>query len=1081
MKLPELKTKARIFLGVGAPLALLVILGTVSYLSLNSVQSTGRSVEQAQRILGSANGVAASAVDMQTGMRGYLLAGREEFLGPYKSGEVATFDRLANLKKLVADEPAQVARLDQAEQILRNWQTQVADPMIALRRQIGDAETMNDIAGLVAQGRGEALLRTFRQHMQGFIARETDVLEQRRKEFLEAKISLEERLTEAREAVKLARLKEALVGDISTLVARLVDMDSALRGFVLTSEEAFRLPYEENKDNILADFRALKDAVEDPDQIWLLNNIEKMLRLWLTKVAPRMDILGRQMNSHAMTLGQVNELLSLEGAKQFFDSIQGEAQSFIDVERTIMEERIAAANAAQDAVRDSAATMQSRETLVTQSHEIIEHAGQAMNIAMEMEAGMRGYLLAGQEEYLAPYQKGGKEFFHHLDMLKARVAASPDQAALLAQAEKTIRDWQAAVAQPTIDLRRRIGNAETMDDMADLVGEARGKAFFDSFRQVISDFSAVEVQQMEISKTRNENTVSTTGIAIILCTLAALGFGFLAAWRTGKGIVNPITEMTRVMGQLAAGNDKAVIPGTGRHDEIGDMGRSLEEIRTLGLRAAQAGSAFEVASARFMITDARHNVVNLNGSAMKLFQRAETDFQRALPHFRAEAIIGSSYGNFHKNPDQMLSLLTGLTGSHEERITIGTRVFDMVYTPVLNSLGERLGTVIEWKDRTQRVAMEEDIAGLISAVSDGDFTKRLTEDDKWGFMLELTRGMNQLVDTVDNGLSQTVRVVSALAEGDLTQRMEGDYRGSFSQLKNDVNRMADRIGSIAGQITGVTLAVRRTTDEIGSGVLDLSERTEHQASSLEETTASMEQLSATVRQNADNAQEANSLVTAAQASASNGGSITGEAVDAMGRIENSSHKISDIVGLIQEIAFQTNLLALNAAVEAARAGDAGRGFAVVANEVRALAQRSADSSKNIKQLILNSDAEVRKGVELVNQAGSALEEIVSSVNKVAAFVSEIAGASQEQASGIDQVSRAINSMDSMTQQNAALVEETTAALNSARSQVEELQDTIGFFKTGSGFDIAEVLAMENADDLIPQEELALQNASVSGQ
>jgi methyl-accepting chemotaxis protein len=237
-------------------------------------------------------------------------------------------------------------------------------------------------------------------------------------------------------------------------------------------------------------------------------------------------------------------------------------------------------------------------------------------------------------------------------------------------------------------------------------------------------------------------------------------------------------------------------------------------------------------------------------------------------------------------------------------------------------------------------------------------------------------------------------------------------------------------------------------------VNDLSVRTEHQASSLEETSASMEELATTVRQNADNAQAANQLAAAARDAAQNGGAIAERAIAAMGRIEGGSRQIGEIVGLIQDIAFQTNLLALNAAVEAARAGEAGKGFAVVANEVRALAQRAGQASKDIKGLIINSDSQVKEGVTLVQQAGTSLTDIVASVKKVASLVSEIAAATQEQSSGIEQVSKAVTGMDQMTQQNAALVEETNAALHSAQNQVEELRRTVAFFKTGEAEDAA---------------------------
>lgn len=349
--------------------------------------------------------------------------------------------------------------------------------------------------------------------------------------------------------------------------------------------------------------------------------------------------------------------------------------------------------------------------------------------------------------------------------------------------------------------------------------------------------------------------------------------------------------------------------------------------------------------------------------------------------------------------------------------------------------------------QAQENALEMSVGKVVSAAVDGDFSKRIDTADLSGVLLRSSDGLNTVLDNVDQGLSEIAKIISALADGDLTKRMEGDYRGNFRKVQQDVERMGQQMEEMVGRIARVSNVVKTATNEISAGITDLSVRSEHQASSLEETTASMEELSATVRQNADNAQEANQVASAARDAATAGGEVAERAVVAMNGIEDSSKRITEIVGLIQEIAFQTNLLALNASVEAARAGEAGRGFSVVANEVRALAQRAAAASKDIRELITNSDNQVQEGAKLVGEAGHALEEIVGSVKKVADFVSEIAAASHEQTSGIDQVSNAITSMDEMTQQNAALVEETTGALQSALNQVDELQAAVGFFKS----------------------------------
>jgi methyl-accepting chemotaxis protein len=244
--------------------------------------------------------------------------------------------------------------------------------------------------------------------------------------------------------------------------------------------------------------------------------------------------------------------------------------------------------------------------------------------------------------------------------------------------------------------------------------------------------------------------------------------------------------------------------------------------------------------------------------------------------------------------------------------------------------------------------------------------------------------------------------------------------------------------------------VRSASDEFSTGSHDLASRTESQAASIEQTAASMHEVTATVKQNADNAQAANQLATVARDTADRGGSVVQEAVNAVTQIEQSAQKISDIVGLIDEIAFQTNLLALNASVEAARAGEAGKGFAVVAQEVRALAQRSANASKDIKALIADSNAQVKTGAALVNRTGQSLTEIVTAIKKVSDIVAEIAAASREQATGLEQINTAVAGMDEMTQRNAALVEQTTAAAQALNGQAGELADAVGFFRIGNG-------------------------------
>jgi len=348
--------------------------------------------------------------------------------------------------------------------------------------------------------------------------------------------------------------------------------------------------------------------------------------------------------------------------------------------------------------------------------------------------------------------------------------------------------------------------------------------------------------------------------------------------------------------------------------------------------------------------------------------------------------------------------------------------------------------------RAREQAIGEEIATLIDAVSKGDLERRIDLAGKDGFYRTMSEGINRLTDTVEAVIADLGEVLSALAQGDLNRRVTRDYQGAFERVKTDVNTTSTRLAEIVGQITQAAETIAAAAAEVSLGSSDLADRTEQQASSLEETAASMEELGATVRSNAENAQRANVMATQARGSAESGGGVAGSAIEAMRKIEESSRKITDIIGVIDEIAFQTNLLALNAAVEAARAGDAGRGFAVVAQEVRQLAQRSAQASKEIKGLILDSDAQVKDGVDLVSKAGDALQGIVSGVQQVATLIAEMASASAEQATALDEINSTVANMDEMTQKNAALVEETTAAAQAMSGQATDLKSLVGFFK-----------------------------------
>jgi len=358
------------------------------------------------------------------------------------------------------------------------------------------------------------------------------------------------------------------------------------------------------------------------------------------------------------------------------------------------------------------------------------------------------------------------------------------------------------------------------------------------------------------------------------------------------------------------------------------------------------------------------------------------------------------------------------------------------------------------RDQAERARMMAELQAAFGQVVDaaiaGEFSRRVPANFPDAELNSLAGSVNSLVETVDRGISETGGVLSALAQADLTQRMRGSYQGAFAKLKDDTNAVADKLTEIITQLRDTSRALKSATGEILAGANDLSERTTKQAATIEETSAAMEQLANTVLHNANRAKDASGNAAEVTRTAEEGGTVMGQATEAMERITTSSGKISSIIGMIDDIAFQTNLLALNASVEAARAGEAGKGFAVVAVEVRRLAQSAAEASSEVKALIEQSAGEVQVGSRLVEDAARKLGSMLDAARANNALMDGIARENQQQAGAIEEVSTAVRQMDEMTQHNAALVEEMNAAIEQTESQATALDRVVDIFTLAEG-------------------------------
>ncbi len=456
--------------------------------------------------------------------------------------------------------------------------------------------------------------------------------------------------------------------------------------------------------------------------------------------------------------------------------------------------------------------------------------------------------------------------------------------------------------------------------------------------------------------------------------------------------------------------------------------------------------ALDNVSTGVMIADNERTIIYANQAVVNLLTKIEADIRLELPTFSVDKLVGSNIDQFHKDPAHQEAMLNTATGASLSNIIVHGHHLVVTANPVFDEQGTRLGTAAEWVDRTAEVLVEIKVAEAIKAAVKGDFSYYIDPGELHGFYEQAADGINQLMQVCNDGLNEVVRVLSAIAEGDLTETITNEYSGTFGQLKDNANTTVEKLKEIIGQISDVSGDINTGAKEIASGNNDLSQRTEEQAASLEQTAASMHELTVTVHNNAENAKQANVMAISAASIAGKGGEVVNQVVVTMEAINESSRKIVDIISVIDGIAFQTNILALNAAVEAARAGDQGKGFAVVAIEVRNLAQRAAAAAAEIKNLISDSVDKVGEGSKLVNHAGKTMTEIVNSIKGVTVIMANISKASEEQGTGIKQVNQAIAQMDNVTQQNAALVEQAAAAAESLEEQAKGLAVIVGSFK-----------------------------------
>lgn len=849
------RTKSKILIGTCAPLILLIALSGVFTFALSSLAETNRWVSHTQGVLTNASEIVGSAVDMETGMRGFLLAGREQFLEPYRTGADAAHAQIEALQQTVNDNPRQVDRLADAERILNGWQADVAAPAIALRREIGDAETMNDVADLVAEQRGKVYFDRFRDQIDLFISRETDLLAERSAASDMARAELSQCMAYSQESAGWVEHTHSVIASATQLLALAVDMETGMRGYLLAGDSAFLEPYESGRESFFADLEALQQTVSDnPAQVERLADIAVTIRHWMNEVVTPAFELRAAVNRGARTHRELESYVAEGRGKEYFDAFRGQLATFIGVEQELMEQRIALADEADVHASEAVITLAENDRWTTHTYEVIGQANAVLAAAVDMETGMRGYLLAGRETFLEPYTDGEAQFRTLVADLREKVSDNPPQVALLDAMAATLGEWQAEVVTPMINLRRAIGDAPTMDDMADLIAEERGKAFFDEFRAIMTAFEQEEQGLMAVRQANSEDTSDLANLLLWGCVGAGILVGGGFGLGIGNSIAKPIVDITQAMGSLAKGNTSITVPGTGRHDEVGDMAQAVEVFKQNMVRNQELAADAEREQ------EGRSRRAERIGSLTHSFDGGVSDRLETMT--TAAARMQETATGLSATAEQSSRQSTACAGASEQA---GNNVQTVASAAEeLSSSIEEIGRQV---DRSTKIA-----ATAVSEADESNMRVKTLSDsaEKIGQVVQLITTIAKQTNLL--ALNATIEAARA-----------GDAGKGFavvaSEVKSLANQTAKATEEIAAQVAGIQGATSGTVDSIQSisrRIREMSEIATVVASAVEEQNAATQEIARNVQQAAAGSAEVSTNISGVRTAARDTGTAAGD-------------------------------------------------------------------------------------------------------------------------------------------------------------------------------------------------------------
>lgn len=508
--------------------------------------------------------------------------------------------------------------------------------------------------------------------------------------------------------------------------------------------------------------------------------------------------------------------------------------------------------------------------------------------------------------------------------------------------------------------------------------------------------------------------------------------------------------------EISSGNFSNEIDSRGRSLQAVTLGRlkslqiklgaDFEAVKASLMNSQRIEKALNATSTNVMVADKFRSIIFMNNSVKSMLKSVEGELKKEIPNFDCSNLLRQNIDVFHKHPEHQKKLLESLTETYTARIKIGVVTLELIVNPIFDEKSKRIGTVVEWKNLTEQLRIEANIMSIVSEASKGLLSGRVDVKGLIGFEKKLASLVNELLKSFSITTQSLNKLLSSMSDGDMTQRIDGDFIGELLAMKAAANNALTNIEITLAQVKIGAESLGTMSKQVSVASSDLANRTQQQAAAVEETAASIEELTASIENSKEHTNHANLLVHSAAEEAESGIAVMNSTLIAMQGITELSRQVGEITSVIDSIAFQTNLLALNAAVEAARAGEHGRGFAVVASEVRNLAQKSASAAKDISVLINSTTQEIDGGTQLVEKTNVVFQEMVVKIQKVEKLVQTVAATTTEQHKGLEQINLAMNHLDQTTQANAALVEELSVTAENMHTEATHQVEFIDHFK-----------------------------------